>query len=42
VRLPGDARPLIREADYLGLVEDSSYADDRVGREREGVEEAAR
>lgn len=30
VRLPGYARPLIREADYLGLLEDSSYADDRV------------
>jgi hypothetical protein len=30
VRLPGDARLLIREADYLGLLEDSSYADERV------------
>jgi hypothetical protein len=30
VRLPGYARPLIREADYLGLLEESSYADDRV------------
>jgi hypothetical protein len=30
VRLPGYARPLIREADYLELLESSSYADDRV------------
>ena len=30
VRLPGYARPLIREADYLELLEQSSYADDRV------------
>jgi hypothetical protein len=30
VRLPGYARPLIREADYLELLEASSYADDRV------------
>jgi hypothetical protein len=30
VRLPGYARPLIRETDYLALVEESSYADDRV------------
>jgi hypothetical protein len=30
VRLPGYARPLIREGDYLGLLEESSYADDRV------------
>ncbi len=30
VRLPGYARPLIREGDYLRLLEESSYADDRV------------
>jgi hypothetical protein len=30
VRLPGYARPLIREADYLRLLEESSYVDDRV------------
>lgn len=30
VRLPGYARPLIRESDYLELLEASSYADDRV------------
>jgi hypothetical protein len=30
VRLPGYARPLIREADYLELLAESSYADDRV------------
>jgi hypothetical protein len=30
VRLPGYARPLIREADYLRLLEESSYADNRV------------
>ena len=30
VRLPGYTRPLIRESDYLGLLERSSYADDRV------------
>jgi hypothetical protein len=30
VRLPGYARPMIREADYLELLEASSYADDRV------------
>jgi hypothetical protein len=32
VRLPGYARPLIRGADYLQLLERSSYADDRVRR----------
>jgi hypothetical protein len=30
VRLSGYARPLIRETDYLGLLEENSYADDRV------------
>ena len=30
VRLPGYSRPLIREADYLRLLQASSYADDRV------------
>jgi hypothetical protein len=30
VRLPGYARPLIHETDYLGLLEESSYTDDRV------------
>lgn len=30
VGLPGYARPMIREADNLGLLEESSYADDRV------------
>jgi hypothetical protein len=30
VRLPGYARPLIREVDYLELLESSCYADNRV------------
>lgn len=30
VRLPGYSRPLIREADFVALLEDSSYAGDRV------------
>jgi hypothetical protein len=30
VSLPGYSRPLIRVADYLKLVERSTYADDRV------------
>jgi hypothetical protein len=30
VRLPGYARPLIRESDYVELLEASVYADDRV------------
>ncbi len=30
VRLPGYSRPLIRDADYLALLEENSYTDDRV------------
>jgi hypothetical protein len=30
VRLPGYARPMTREADYVALLEACSYADDRV------------
>jgi hypothetical protein len=30
VAFPGYRRPLVRVADYLALVEDSTYSDDRV------------